>query len=154
MALNDTCWDSTYVIANMRTWRREAYLGCLRPSTLQEALQSSKSNADRMLHEATLSALAQPRPAPGTPLVKCGPRSFTTTAVRPSAASAQRLLVFAHARDSQGGSCGLSTPQVGGVAQDRGRDVDSRHSEGRLQDSLLCHPQHSQPTSRNPEDMP
>ncbi|MPC64750.1 hypothetical protein E2C01_058870 [Portunus trituberculatus] len=85
-----TCRDSTYIIANLRAWRREAYLSRLRPSfsqvekgilrrssiftpllfdedQLQEALQSFKSNADRMLHEAALRALAQPVPAPGMP---------------------------------------------------------------------------------------
>ncbi|MPC64158.1 hypothetical protein E2C01_058270 [Portunus trituberculatus] len=35
LALNDACRDSTYVIANLRAWRREAFLGRLRPSFSQ-----------------------------------------------------------------------------------------------------------------------
>ncbi|MPC21707.1 hypothetical protein E2C01_014701 [Portunus trituberculatus] len=35
MAFNDACRDSAYVIANLRAWRREACLGCLRLSFLQ-----------------------------------------------------------------------------------------------------------------------
>ncbi|MPC60997.1 hypothetical protein E2C01_055059 [Portunus trituberculatus] len=81
MVLNDACRDSTYVIANLRAWRRE------------EALQFSKSNAE-------------PRPALGTPLVECGPWPSTTITVRPSAAPAQRPPIAACARDSQGGFCG------------------------------------------------
>ncbi|MPC46734.1 hypothetical protein E2C01_040460 [Portunus trituberculatus] len=90
MALNDACRGSTCVIANLRAWRREAYLGRLRPSfsqvekgtlrrssiftpflfdedQLQEALQFLKSNADRTLHEAALRALAWPRLAQARP---------------------------------------------------------------------------------------
>ncbi|MPC48796.1 hypothetical protein E2C01_042579 [Portunus trituberculatus] len=111
MALNDACRDSSSIIANLRAWRREAYLGSLKPSfsqvkkgilrrssiftpllfnedRLQEVLQSSKSNADRTLHEATLRPLAQLPPVLGTPLVKRGPRPSTTMSVRPSAAPA------------------------------------------------------------------
>ncbi|MPC67287.1 hypothetical protein E2C01_061460 [Portunus trituberculatus] len=125
MALNDACRDSTYVITNLRAWRREAYLGRLRPfflqvekgilrrspiftpllfdeACLQEALQSSKSNADRTLHEAALRALAWPHPAPGMPLVEHGPRPTSTT-VRSSAAPVCRPSFAARTRDSWGG---------------------------------------------------
>ncbi|MPC24917.1 hypothetical protein E2C01_018010 [Portunus trituberculatus] len=120
MMLNDTCRDLTYVITNLRAWRREAYLGRLRPSfsqdRLQEALQSSKSNADRMLHEAALRALARPHPALG--LVERGPWPSTTTAVRPSATPTQRPPIAVCARDSR--ALTLLVPV--------GKDVDRRTS--------------------------
>ncbi|MPC51925.1 hypothetical protein E2C01_045782 [Portunus trituberculatus] len=137
VALNDTCRDSTCIFANLWAWRREAYLGCLRPSfsqvkkgilwrssiftpllfdedQLQEALQSLKSNADLTLHKAVLRAHAQPRPAPGTPLVECGPWPSTTMAVRPSAAPARRPPIAAPARDSEVGFCGSHSSRPGG----------------------------------------
>ncbi|MPC29285.1 hypothetical protein E2C01_022510 [Portunus trituberculatus] len=143
MALNDACKDLTYVIANLRAWRKEAYFGCLRPSfsqvekcilrkssiftpllfdedRLQEALQSSNNNADRTLHEAALRALAWLRPAPGVPLVERGTRPSTSTAVRPSAAPALSPSFAALARDSRWGG-GLaarsSRPGVQGGGQ-------------------------------------
>ena len=84
-----------YVVANLRAWRREAYLSYLRPmfsqvergilrkspiftpilfdgDRLQEAIQSSRNNADMTLHKAALRALARLRPALGTLLVECG----------------------------------------------------------------------------------
>ncbi|MPD02501.1 hypothetical protein E2C01_098088 [Portunus trituberculatus] len=85
MAPNDVCRDSTYIII---LWRSSIFTPLLfDEDRLQEELQSSKSNADRTLHEAALRVLAWPRPAPGTPLVERGPRPSTSTAVRPSAAS-------------------------------------------------------------------
>ena len=107
MALNDTCRDSTYVVANLQAWRRKAHLshlrltfsqverGILRKSPiftllfdedrLQEAIQSSRNNADMTLHEAALRALACPCPALGTPLMERGSRPSTSAAGPPAA---------------------------------------------------------------------
>lgn len=127
LALNDICRDTTYVIANLRAWRRESYLNYLRPTfsqvektilrrspifspllfdedRLQEAIQSSGSNANMILHEAAIKALSRPRPTPGTPLVERGSRPSTTTAARPSAVPPRRPPAHARPRDSRGGS--------------------------------------------------
>lgn len=108
MGLNDTCRDSTYVIANLRVWR-EAYLSHLRSTfsqverailrrsfifspllfdenRLQEMIRSSKNNANITLHKAAIKILSRPHPAPGTPLVEDGSRPSSATATRPLAA--------------------------------------------------------------------
>lgn len=127
MALNDLCRDTTYVSANLRAWRREAYLNYLRPSfsqvektilrrspifspllfdeeRLQEATRSSESNANMTLHEAAIKALTRPRPAPGTPLVERGARPSSSTASRPSAVPPRRPPAPTRPRDSRGSS--------------------------------------------------
>ena len=131
MALNDSCRDSTYVSANLRAWRREAYISHLRPSfsqaekailrrspifspllfddaNLQEALQSSKRNADMTLHEAALKALSRPRPTPGTPLVDRGSRPPPPSASRHIPAPVRRQPAQPRQGDFKGGS---SRPQ-------------------------------------------
>ncbi|MPC67812.1 hypothetical protein E2C01_061998 [Portunus trituberculatus] len=144
MALNNACRDSTYIIANLWVRRREACLGRLRPSFLQvkkgilrrctiftpflfdedrleEALQSSKSNANRTLHEAALRSLARLCPALGTPLVERGPRPSTTIATRPSTAPTRRPPVSTCARDSRGGFFSSHSSHPGGRGGWRGR---------------------------------
>ncbi|MPC81214.1 hypothetical protein E2C01_075821 [Portunus trituberculatus] len=161
MALNDACKDATHVIANLRAWRREAYLGHLSQvkkgilhrssiftpllfdeDRLQEALQSSKSNADRMLHEAALRALARPRPAPGTTLVECGLQPSTSTAVRPSAAAACRPSFAACARGSRGGWFGALTLLVLACKEGDGRaspfGSDALPLQGAVAGCLAC----------------
>ena len=141
LALNDACKDSTYVIGNLRSWRREAYLSHLRPSfsqvekgilrkspiftpllfdeeRLQEALQSAKDSADLALHEAAVKALARPRPNPGPSLTKRGSRP-SSSAAGPPAPSTRRPSFPSCTRDSRSGP--LSTSSTHSSLQRGGR---------------------------------
>ncbi|MPC48402.1 hypothetical protein E2C01_042174 [Portunus trituberculatus] len=96
-ALNPSAREPRVLHEHLEVARMEVVL-----DRLQEALQSSKSNADRTLHEAAFRAIARPCPAPGTPLIEHGPRPSTIMAVMPSTAPAQRPPIAARSRDSWG----------------------------------------------------
>ena len=128
LALHDICRDTTYAHAQVRAWRREAYLSCLRPSFsstqvdilrrspifspllfdeqhIQEALLSAQSSANLSLHEATLRVLTRPRPAPRDSNPDRGARSRQPR--RPPASrqwkTASRPVSSSRSRDSRPG---------------------------------------------------
>lgn len=142
MALNDACRDFTFVNANLRAWRREAYLSYLRPTfaqeeksilrqspifssllfeedKLQEALQAADRNANRTLHEAAIKALARPRPTAGTPLVERGTHPPTYSVPRTTTAPTRRPPVQPRQRENRGESSRSQTYKPAGQYKGR-----------------------------------